>query len=274
MGLWALIMVRLAVLSGERLAFHGLGRGKNALATTAVAYGGATVLLWLAALLSGHAYWVGLAFWPGAIYAVSFVLYTAALAKGPVSVVSAFSNATAVLLFFSSPVWDWRAWAGIALFALGGAFMVPWRGRPPASVLWMLLSDVALAVGRLLDAHVQGVDTVAYAASLFTSVTVWLVVPLTAYARWGDVRQLMSDRPGWSLLSAGTNGLAYLTVFELLKRMPATMVEAVSAWAGVLATVAGLVLFHEGGGRRKIIAAVLMTVGTVILLFSRLGRIG
>ncbi|MCL5116359.1 MAG: hypothetical protein M1272_04330 [Firmicutes bacterium] len=274
LGLWALILLRLGVLSGERIAFHGLGRQRNALATTAVAYGGAAALLWLSAWATGQGYWVGQAFWPGAVYAVSFALYTAALAEGPVSLVSAFANATAVLLFFVTPRWDVQSLLAIGLFGLGAALLVPWGRRPSKALAWMLLSDAALAVGRLLDVHNQGVASLPYAASLFTAVLLWLAVPMTLYQRWGDVVRMVRERPGWGSIAAVSNGLAYLTVLELLRRIPATLVEAMSAWAGVIATVAGVVGFREGDGLRKVGSATLMTLGIVILLFSQSGRIG
>ncbi|NMP22849.1 hypothetical protein [Sulfobacillus harzensis] len=269
MGLWVLIGLRLGILSTERVAFHGLGRGQNALAVTAVAYGGAALFLWAACLFLGQFRWQGEAFWPGAIYAVSFFLYTASLSEGPVSLVSAFANATAVILFLVAPVFDGLALAGIVLFGVGAAMLVPWGEGVSRAVWWMLLSDAALALGRILDSGVHGVASLPYAASLFSSVVLWLLVPVTAYGRWGDVRDLIRSRPGWGTLAAGANGFSYLTVFELLRLMPATLVEAVSAWAGVLAAAVGAVWFREGGGIKKLSASALMTFGTVILLFSQ-----
>lgn len=274
MGIWAWVLLRLSVLSGERLAFHGLGRGKSALAVAAVAYGGAALFLWLAAAMLGKAHWQGEAFWPGSVYAVSFFLYTASLAEGPVSVVSAFANATAVMLFLIEPVFDVRSLAGIGLFALGALFLVPWGEKISRAVWWMLLSDAALAIGRLLDAGVHGVSSLPYAASLFSSVVLWLIVPITAYGKWGEIWALARARPAWGTAAAGANGLSYVTVFELLRVMPATLVEAVSAWSGVLAAGLGAVWFHEGGILKKVLASALMTLGTVILLFSQGTRIG
>lgn len=274
LGLWGLILVRLAALSGERLAFHGLGRNRDALATTTVAYGGAAVLLWAVSVAMGQGYWVGAAFWPGAIYAVSFALYTAALAKGPVSLVSAFANATVLILFLLAPHWDMRTLAAMGLFLIGAVMLIPRGQRPSRAVVWMLLSDVALVFGRLLDVGNQTVASMPYAASLFTAVTLWLAVPLTLYGHWGDVLDVVRTRGAWAIPAAGLNGLSYLTVLELLRQVPPALVEAVSAWAGVLATILGVIGFHEGGGKVKIAAATLMTAGTMILLFSQAGRLG
>lgn len=270
--LWLVVLLRLGVLTGERVAFHGLGREKNGLATTAVAYGGSAVVLWIAALWLEHGHWVGQAFWPGAVYAVSFALYTASLAAGPVSLVSAFANATTIILFFITPTTSLVAWFAVGLFALGSFLLMPLRERLAPAVLWMLLSDGALALGRLMDSHNTGLASFSYAASLFTSVGLWLIIPLTLYGLWGEIFALMRQRPHWSLAASVTNAVAYLTVLELLRHMPATLVEAISAWAGVFATIAGVWWFHESQARRKIGAATLMTIGTIILIFSQHGR--
>ncbi len=274
MGIWTWVLLRLSVLSGERLAFHGLGRDKSPLAVTAVAYGGAALFLWLAAAVLGEVRWQGEAFWPGSIYAVSFFLYTASLGEGPVSLVSAFANATAVILFLIQPVFDVWSLTGIGLFVLGALFLIPWGKKISRAVWWMLLSDGALALGRILDAGVHGVRSLPYAASLFSSVVLWLIVPICLYGTWGEIWALARTRPTWGTAAAGANGLSYLTVFELLRVMPATLVEAVSAWSGVLAAGLGAVWFHEGELVKKVLASALMTLGTVILLFSQGARIG
>lgn len=274
LGLAFVIVIRLVALSTERIAFSQLGRERSVLATTAVAYGGAAAFLWVIVLIIGQSQFLWQAFWPGAIYAVSYALYTAALAAGPVSIVSTFANATTVILFLLNPRWDVASIVAIASFVMGALLFLPSSkgGRP--AVIWMLLSDVALASGRLLDVHNQGLPELPYAASLFSSVMVWLSVPITLYGLWPEVISSARLRPNWAVLASVANGTAYLTVLELLGRMTATAVEAISAGAGILATMAGLIWLHEGDVRRRITAASLMTVGTIILVYNQVARIG
>lgn len=274
MWLWIIVTVRLLVLTSERITFHGLGRGRSAIATTAVAYGGATVVLWIFAFLFGQGFWLGQAFWPGAVYAVSFMLYTASLSQGPVSVVSAFANAATIMLFLVHPTGSLLAWGFIALFAIGSLVMGGVGRGWNRSVWLMLLSDVLLVVGRLFDSHHTHLPPFAYAASLFTAVSLWLSVPLAMTRRFGDVKKLVKGRLTWAMAASLSNGLAYLTVFELLRRMPPSLVEAVSALAGVGATVAGVIWFHEKSPARKIVAASLMTLATVGLLYDHRQGIG
>lgn len=268
MGLWELVVFRVGLLSGERVAFHGLGRDRHPLATTVVAYGGATVLLWILCGITNHVHWIGEAFWPGAVYALSFALYTAALTQGPVSLVSGFANATVVMLFLIAPDWNRESLLAVSLFLAGAVLLLPTRKGLSLSVVWMLLSDAALVAGRTFDARQPIPLSLPYAASLFTSVVGWLIIPVTAYGLWGSCAQLVRSRPVWSLISAVLNGLSYLTVLSLLQKVPPTAVEAISAWAGVVATIFGVVTFHEGKATRMVGGAALMTLGTVILLFS------
>ena len=80
--------------------------------------------------------------------------------------------------------------------------------------------------------------------------------------------QLVLGRPAWSTVSALCNGFSYLTVLTLLKMVSLTVVEAISAWAGVAATILGVFAFREGKAIGVVAGAALMTVGTLILLFS------
>lgn len=268
MNLWEVVVLRVGLLSGERVAFHGLGRHRHPLATTVVAYGGATVILWALCGITGNARWIGAAFWPGAVYAVSYTLYTAALSKGPLSLVSGFANATVMMLFLTAPHWDMGTLTAMGLFVLGAVCLLPRPTSLSIAVLWMLLSDAALVAGRLLDARQPLVLSMPYAASLFTAVLGWLIIPVTAYGLWGRCLKLVQERPAWSLTAALLNGLSYLTVLSMLQKVSPTIVEAVSAWAGVVATVLGVVTFREGKATWTITGATLMTIGTVILLFS------
>jgi hypothetical protein len=268
------MLVRLASLTGERVSFHGLGSRRGALAATTVAYGGAALFLWGASAAAGHLAWIGAAFWPGAVYAVSFALYTAALTEGAVGEVSGFANTTVLLLFIVQPRWDLWSLVGMTFFLAGSLLLVPPGQKLSRPVLWMVLSGVAVVVGRLMDQKALTPVSLPYAASLFTSVLLWLAVPVSAYGLWRSAGRLAVERPVWSVSSAGFNALSYWTVLELLRLISPGLVEAVSALAGVGATAVGVVMFKEGRAVPKVLAAVLMTTATLMLLFSQHGSMG
>ncbi|PSR35332.1 MAG: hypothetical protein C7B46_01290 [Sulfobacillus benefaciens] len=265
------IITRLGLLSGERVAFHGLGKNRSALATMVVAYGGASIVLWLAAVVMGTARFVPATFWSGGVYALSFGLYTTALSKGEVGQVSAWANATPVLLFLWHPTGTIWAWLSVMGF-LGGALWLGGIGkRINRGVVLMLLSDLILVLGRLLDVGHVGIEPLAYAASLYLVVTLWMVLASILFGKMTSVWQLLRERPIWALASAVSNGGSYLTLFMLLGMMPVTLIEAVSALAGIGATVVGVFGFHERGRRRKIVAATVMTLATILLLYDHRG---
>lgn len=263
-----LMGIRVTALSAERVAFHGLGSGDaGALPTMGIAFGGATLVLWGMAAAMHQVLWFGDAIWAGLIYAFAFGLYTAALAKGPVSAVSVWSNGTILILWFLTPTGGAASIAAIVLFAVGVVVMMG-KQRMSRAVLWMMLSDIFFAAGRLVDTAHTGFPFLAYAASLFTSITLWMLVPLVARGELHTIGQLVKARPVWSFSAASTNAMAYLTLFALLHFLPPPIVEGVSALAGFTATVAGLMFFKESNGVRKVIGSSLMTIGVLILIWD------
>ncbi|MHB1611797.1 MAG: hypothetical protein ACYCOU_10550 [Sulfobacillus sp.] len=265
------ILARLGLLSSERVLFHGLGDNRSPLATMVVAYGGAAGILWLAAWVMGVGRFVPQAFWPGAVYALSFGLYTTSLAKGEVGQVSAWANATPVMLFLWHPTGTYWAWVAVAGF-VAGAFWLGGVGRHfSRGVLWMVLSDLVLVAGRLMDVAHAGLNPLGYAASLYLTVTLWMAVVALAYGQLGAAGKLLRERPLWSAGAAAANGGSYLTLFFLLGMMPVTLIEVISALAGVGATVIGVIGFHEQGRSRKILSATMMTLAVVLLLYDHRG---
>jgi len=261
------VLVRIVFLSTERVALHGLGRGnQNALATMAIAFWGASLILWLVALSQHQLLWVGDAIWIGLIYALAFGLYTAALAEGPIGAVSAWTNLTIILLWLLNPSDSGVAWCGIALFTAGGIWLA---GRQfSRSIIWIILSDLLFVMARTLDSHHTHFPTYAYAASLFTSISSWMAVAIVSGGAVTSVLPLFWARPGWSLAAALTNAGAYLSLFMLLHWLPPSLVEAVSAFAAFVATAAGVVWFHESNAVRKLGASMLMTIGVLVLLVN------
>ncbi len=268
------IIARLGLLSSERVAFHGLGRRQSSWSTMVVAYGGAALVLWLGALFMGSVDFISAAFGPGSVYAVSFTLYTMALSRGEVGQVSAWANATPVLLFLWQPTGTGWAWLAVAGFALGALWLGGLRrGEVNSAVVWMLLSDVVLIIGRLLDVSHRAFDPIAYAASIYLVVTGWMVLAMFFLGQGRATMRLIQRRPLWSLFAAAANGGSYLTLFSLLKLMPVTLIEAISALAGVGATIIGVLWFHETGRRRKILASTVMTLATILLLYDHRGML-
>jgi drug/metabolite transporter (DMT)-like permease len=135
----------------------------------------------------------------------------------------------------------------------------------------MLFSDVILVLGRLLDIGHVGLEPLAYAASLYLVVTGWMMLASIMFGNMPSVWKMLRERPIWAFAAAVSNGGSYLTLFMLLGMMPVTLIEAVSALAGIGATVVGVFGFHEHDRRRKIIATMVMTLATILLLYDHRG---
>lgn len=258
-------LFRIFALTAERIAIHGLGEARQgSLATMGISFGGASVVLWAFALHAGQMQWVASTMWTGMIYAAAFGLYTKSLVTGPVSTVSPWTNATVVLLWIIHPFGGMWSWIGLSLFAIGAAFLTT---RPfNMSVVWMLASDALLAIARLIDVHHVAQPEMAYAASLFTAIGLWMMVPTILFDRVASLTKLFFIRPVWSITAASSNAFAYLALFAMLRFVHPAVIEAISTMASVAATLFAIIVFKEGQGGRKIFASVLMTLGTICLL--------
>lgn len=262
-----LSLIRIVTLTSERIALHSLGQARRgAMATMGIGFGGAAVVLWVMAFAQGSTVFINSTVWAGFIYAIAFAFYTAAIAKGPLSVVSPWSNATVILLWLIHPSENILSWAGICLFA-AGAFLLTQRNLSTA-VIWMLVSDILLASARFIDVRHTALSPIAYAASLFTVISIWMFIPIILLRKASSMVSLIRTQPGWSFIAASSNAAAYLTLFLLLRYLHPAAVEALSAFASGVGTLAGIYLFHESQGARKILSAAMMTLGTIFLLFG------
>ncbi len=262
-----LIALRIVSLVGERISIHALGRKESsAIATMCVAFGGAAVVMWLFAIVQHQAVWVGETIWNGIIYAAAFALFTKALALGPVSTVSAWTNLTVVVLWLIQPTEGLIAIAGIVLFSCGAWLLMSKQMR---TAVWLTIgSDLLFVAARMLDASHTDIPTFSYAASLYTSITLWMLVLAVATTQLRSIPALIVRRPFVSLSAAVTNAVAYITLFALLHELTPALVESISSLAGFVTTIAGILIFHETHGKRRIVAAFLMTIGVLLLLSS------
>ncbi len=259
--------LRLTALTGERVSLNRVGTPAYPPAGALVAYGGGALALWGASLAMGPPAWRGAALLPGLVYAVSFVLYAWALALGPLSVVAPWPAATALLLWLGHPgggVAALGAVAGMVLGALLSAGRVGRRHLGPIGL--MLASDVALAVGRQLDAAAAAGSVLAYAASVYTVVAL-LLVGMVWVGRGGRlVARRLAERPGWSAVAGLANGAAYVTLVALLTYWPPYLIEALSGAAGVLTGAWGVLWLHEADGARRLAGAALVAGSAAVLV--------
>lgn len=260
-------LIRIMTLTCERVALNRLGQaGKGALATMGVGFGGAAVVLWMMSILYGEDVLLDSTLWTGALYAVGFGFYTASFARGPIGLVSPWSNATVVLLWLYHPMTDFTAWIGLIIFGIGALILTHRQMTYP--VIWMLISSVLLASARIVDIHHVASSPIAYATGVFTAISLWMLVPIIATGNVKSLIHLTVREPGWSFIASTSNAGAYLSLFILLQWLHPATVEALSAFASSLTTFVGVFWFHETHAKRKIISSLFVTTGTILLLFS------
>lgn len=259
--------LRILTLTVERVSLNRLGQsGYGSLATMGVGFGGAAVVLVLMSFFDETPIPFTTTFWTGALYALAFGLYTAAFVKGPIGLVSPWSNATVVLLWMYHPLESVGAWSGLSLFAVGVLILT--HRQFNRAVIMMLASDVVLALARVMDVQHSEHAPVAYAAGMFIAISLWMLIPVIISGQHKTILPLIRRQPGWSFVAATSNAAAYLSVFTLLKWLHPAIVEAFSALASSLATFVGVFFYHEKQGTRKIISSILVTCGTILLLFA------
>ncbi len=259
--------LRLTALTGERVSLNRVGTATHPPAGALVAYGGGALALWAASLMMGPPTWRMAALLPGLVYAVSFLLYAWALALGPLSVVAPWPAATALLLWLMHPAGGVAALAGVAVMVLG-AILSAGRGdvRHLGPIGLMLASDMVLALGRQLDAAAPTGPVLAYAATVYTVVTLLLAGLVWAAGGGRLVWQRLMQQPGWCVVAGLSNGAAYLTLVALLRHWPPYLIEALSGAAGVLTGAWGVLWFHEADGARRLAGAALVGGGAAVLV--------
>jgi drug/metabolite transporter (DMT)-like permease len=139
------------------------------------------------------------------------------------------------------------------------------RGPPPALAL-------AFATGLLITAYsmIDGLgvrraeSTVGYAAWLILIESMW--IPAFALLR-ERARVQRSWRSTWRLVGLGgvMSVTAYAIVLWAQTRGALASVTALRETGVIVAAVIGTVVFHEHFGRRRVVAAVLVAAGVVLL---------
>lgn len=266
---WIWLLARLGALTAERVSFNRLGKGTSPLVTATVAYGGAALGLMLVALMvHRQAAYNPSAVYVAVIYTGSFFLYVWALSLGPLSVVAPWPIVTTLLLWLWHPEGGGWGMAGIIAIVAGGFLLAGGKTRVGAwrAIGLMLVSDVLLAWARILDQGRPAGPLFPYAATLFLVVGLLFVVAAVLTRQTDAIVRTLRERPVWSVVAAGANGTAYLTLIGLLQYWPPYLIEAMSGGAGILSVLVGVLWLGEAGIWPKTLGAIFMAGGGALLL--------
>jgi drug/metabolite transporter (DMT)-like permease len=159
--------------------------------------------------------------------------------------------------------------AGVVLVCLGLTALVVPAGRPTRAELPAVVA--ALGTGVMIASYTT-VDGVGVRASdSVLGYTGWLfllqgaALPILAYARRG---RDLARRARPYLLAGLTGGALSLAAYGLVlwaqTRAPLAPVAALRETSSLMGAIIGAVVFKESFGRRRVVAAVVVTVGVVL----------
>jgi drug/metabolite transporter (DMT)-like permease len=213
----------------------------------------------------------------GAIHAGYFLALQRGYRAGDVGVVYPLARGTGPLLsvVFAVALFGERpgvvALAGAAL-VIAGVVVIGLAGRPVhggrarAGVIWGLVTGVAIAAYTLWDAHaVQtwAIDPVILSCGTMAAEAL-LLAPLAVRA--GTVTTVLRTHPREVLAVSVLSPLAYILILEAILLAPVSVVAPAREVSVVLVALAGWLLFREPHPVRRILGAVVVLAGVVLLL--------
>ncbi len=162
------------------------------------------------------------------------------------------------------------AWLGIALICMGVLALAghAWRSGAghAGAVLVALANAGVIALYTLVDG--QGVRLAGHALSYTAWVFLLSALFMLATAIWLRGRALLRPAPGaWraALLGGGGTLAAYGLVLWAMTQAPIATVAALRETSIVFAAIIGALFLHEGLGRRRLLAALLVCAGAVAI---------
>jgi drug/metabolite transporter (DMT)-like permease len=161
------------------------------------------------------------------------------------------------------------AWIGVAVVS-GSLLSIGLHVRDRSHLTWPLLTGVVIATYTLIDASgVRGTgERMAYVGLLFALTPLWLV-PLVVRRRGVEAVRRAVRTDGWRLAVAGVASVtSYSLVLLAATQAPVGPVAAVRETSVVFAVLGGWFVLHEDVGHRRVLGAVGVATGAVVLAFS------
>ncbi|WP_197054333.1 DMT family transporter [Sphingomonas sp. 37zxx] len=166
--------------------------------------------------------------------------------------------------------WGWAglllATGAVILFALP-AGRAPWREHPDGRALgWALATSVGIALYNIADANGVRVAPQPWTYIVWLFLVDWVCITFTALALRRRVL-IGTVRAGWRLgVSAGAlSVLSFGGALYAFSLIEAAKVAALRETSVVWAALFGARFLGEGAGRRRVIAAVVLVSGLVLL---------
>lgn len=270
---FALAIAAAALHASWNLVVKASGDRLVAAATQAV-FGG---FAFLPFLVAGGLPWGGIT--PALASSVCHVAYYLALVRSyratdlsvayPVARGSAPLLVAAGSIVFVDDELSVLAWIGIAVVS-ASLVSIGLHVRDLTHLAWPLATGAVIATYTLIDAH--GIratgERLSYVSLLFAVTPVWFV-PLVVHRRGTVAVRTAAQRDGWRLALAGVASVtSYTLVLLAASRAPVGSVAAVRETSVVFGVLGGGLLLGEVVGARRVLGAVGVAAGAVVLAFT------
>jgi drug/metabolite transporter (DMT)-like permease len=161
------------------------------------------------------------------------------------------------------------AWLGIVVVS-ASLLSIGLHVRDLTNLAWPLATGAVIATYTLIDAH--GIratgERLAYVSLLFALTPIWLV-PLVVRRRGTSAVGAAVRRDGWRLAVAGVASVrSYTLVLLAASRAAVGPVAAVRETSVVFAVLGSRLLLGEDVGHRRVLGAVGVACGAVVLAFA------
>ncbi len=276
------LAARIILLGFERIIVKKMGRNNGSIEVTILFFGFGSMFLFpfLIGVQFPDPHFLLYPILSSLIYSVTFVLYVRALSIGEVSLVTPVSSFNVIFLFILSLIFLGEHFSllkltGILFIFYGSSYLKP-GSNPLASLkyifkdkscLYMFLSTILLAVGRIIDkAASEGISAVFYSFTIYTLITIFLLSYLLIKGSLKDLKNLFLKQPGISILSGGINAFSYLFLLIALSEIEVSIAEPMTLLSTLLAVILGKIFFKEDITQR-LIAAVIIITGAWLILY-------
>lgn len=283
LALVTLLMARIVLVGTERVLLRGMGEHGAPTVCTALFFGvGALVLLPFSGLWQVRDWaFLRLAIPSGALYAVAYWFYVAALSAGDVSAVAPLSGVSTVLVVGLAALFHGEALTTLkvcgALLIAGGAASLQRAGGVPGPggagtatlpALQMLAYAFLNALTRMLDkanaGAVGAMGAAAYGFVVFSVVAVAAFGLLAVQGGLAGCWRLLRRLPLVTLGAGLCNGGSFLLLLLALTAIPVSVAEPVTALSLLVTAALAALCFREPLGQRWLFT--LLVVGGVWLI--------
>jgi transporter family protein len=214
-------------------------------------------------------------------YAVAFALYVKSLSLGEVSLVSPLYNfnvlflliLTAILL--GEPITAFKI-VGVLLLIFGASLLNRQKNLlrslgalfKDRACLLMILCSILMAIGRTIDGFVvQEVSPMLYAFSIYTGISLFLLVYLLLTKKTGEMLLLLRSRTRVAVAAGAVNAYSYVLLLFAFTKIAVSVAEPVSMLGMIATVILARLMFKERIGRR-LVAVIVMIAGAWFLLYA------